>query len=147
MPLCTFHLCSLLRVLVPKLELVQAKTPPRITVVWRVGYRVLSQQTHIFMNINRLFGQVVKSSASRAADPGFNFRVHRNFCGSNHTSDLHFPYGVNSVTFHKSSTLVCQFLLLGQFIETSTTKSLPLASAPKGCTHLHLFWELGITVT
>ena len=32
---------------------------------------------------------------------------------------------------HESSTLVRQFLLLGQFIETSTTKSLPFMLAQK----------------
>ena len=40
------------------------------------------------------------------------------------------------VTFHESSTLVCQFLLLGQFIETSTMKGLPLVSVSKAFTSL-----------
>ena len=43
---------------------------------------------------------------------------------------------IRCVTFHESSTLVCQFRLLGQFIETSTMKSLPLVSVSKGFTSL-----------
>ena len=31
---------------------------------------------------------MVKASALRAEDPGFEFLLHRNFCGSSHTSDL-----------------------------------------------------------
>ena len=37
---------------------------------------------------HRLVGRVVKASASRAEDPGFEFRLHRDFSGSSHTSDL-----------------------------------------------------------
>ena len=69
-------------------ELVQAKSPHRTTWYDVFDYRVLNQQTYIFMNINRLFGLVVKVSASRAADPGINFRVHRGFSGSNYIGDL-----------------------------------------------------------
>ena len=38
--------------------------------------------------IHRLVGLVVKASASRAEDPGFESRLQRDFSGSNHTSDL-----------------------------------------------------------
>ena len=37
---------------------------------------------------NRLVGLVVKASASRAEDPGFESRLQRDFSGSSHTSDL-----------------------------------------------------------
>ena len=38
---------------------------------------------------NRLVGLVVKASAPRAADPGFDSRLRSgDFCGSSHTSDL-----------------------------------------------------------
>ena len=41
------------------------------------------------MNTHRLVGLVVKTSASRAVDPGFGFRFFRgDFSGSSHTSDL-----------------------------------------------------------
>ena len=36
----------------------------------------------------RLVGLVVKASASRAADPGFDFRLRRDFSGLSLTSDL-----------------------------------------------------------
>ena len=36
----------------------------------------------------RLGGLVVKASASRAQDPGFEFRLRRDISGSSHTSDL-----------------------------------------------------------
>ena len=35
-----------------------------------------------------LAGLVVKPSASRAEDPGFESRLRRNFSGSSHTSDF-----------------------------------------------------------
>ena len=39
--------------------------------------------------VNRLVGLVVKASASRAEDPGFESRLRRDFfSGSSHTSDL-----------------------------------------------------------
>ena len=37
---------------------------------------------------HRLVGVVVKVSALRAEDPGFESRLRRDFPGSNHTSDL-----------------------------------------------------------
>ena len=37
---------------------------------------------------DRLVGLVVKASASRAEDPGFESRWRRDFSGSSHTSDL-----------------------------------------------------------
>ena len=37
---------------------------------------------------DRLVGLVVKASASRAEDPGFESRLRRDFSGSSHTSDL-----------------------------------------------------------
>ena len=37
---------------------------------------------------DRLAGLVVKASASRAEDPGFESRLRRDISGSNHTSDL-----------------------------------------------------------
>ena len=36
----------------------------------------------------RLVGLVVKASASKAEDPGFESRLRRDFSGSSHTSDL-----------------------------------------------------------
>ena len=36
----------------------------------------------------RLAGLVVKASASRAGDPGFESRLRRDFSGSSHTSDF-----------------------------------------------------------
>ena len=36
----------------------------------------------------RFVGLVVKASASTAEDPGFEFRLRRDFSGSSHTSDL-----------------------------------------------------------
>ena len=38
--------------------------------------------------IHSLVGLVVKVSASRAANPGFDSRLRRDFSGSSHTSDL-----------------------------------------------------------
>ena len=38
--------------------------------------------------VNRLFGLVVKASASREADPGFDYRSCQNFSELSHTSDL-----------------------------------------------------------
>ena len=40
------------------------------------------------MDRYRLAGLVVKASASRAEDPGFESRLRRDFSGSSHTSDL-----------------------------------------------------------
>ena len=37
---------------------------------------------------DRLVGLVVKGSASRTEDPGFEFRLRRDFSGLSHTSDL-----------------------------------------------------------
>ena len=37
---------------------------------------------------HRLVGLVVKASASRVEDPGFESRLRQNFSGSSHTSDL-----------------------------------------------------------
>ena len=37
---------------------------------------------------DRLFGLVVKASASRSEDPGFESRLRRDFSGSSHISDL-----------------------------------------------------------
>ena len=39
-------------------------------------------------SLNRLVGQVVKASASRAEDPGFESRLRQDFSGSSHTSDF-----------------------------------------------------------
>ena len=41
-----------------------------------------------FPESDRLVGLVVKASASRAEDPGFESRLRRDFSGSGHTSDL-----------------------------------------------------------
>ena len=38
--------------------------------------------------VDHLVGLVVKASASRAEDPGFESRLRRDFSGSSHTSDL-----------------------------------------------------------
>ena len=40
-----------------------------------------------FHNSNRLVGLVVKASASRAEDPGFESRLRRDYSWSSHTSD------------------------------------------------------------
>ena len=42
----------------------------------------------IHLSFDRLVGLVVKASALRAADPGFESRLRRDFSGSSHTSDL-----------------------------------------------------------
>ena len=53
------------------------------------GPSVLSLQCGLFLCwLDRLGGLVVKASASRAEDPGFESRLHRDFSGSSHTSDL-----------------------------------------------------------
>ena len=41
-----------------------------------------------FVFVDRLVGLVVKASASRAEDPGFESRWRRDFSGSSHTSVL-----------------------------------------------------------
>ena len=41
-----------------------------------------------FAQGDRLVGLVVKASASRAEDPGFESRLRQEFSGSSHTSDL-----------------------------------------------------------
>ena len=44
------------------------------------AYRVKHAQVlRFFLMINRLVGLVVKASASRAEDPGFEFRLRRDF--------------------------------------------------------------------
>ena len=40
------------------------------------------------LNKNRLADLVVKASASRAADLGFDSRLHQDFSRSSHTSDI-----------------------------------------------------------
>ena len=40
------------------------------------------------LSSDRLGGLMVKASASRAEDPGFESRLHRDFSGSSHTSDF-----------------------------------------------------------
>ena len=42
----------------------------------------------VYSRIDRLGGLVVKASASRAEDPGFESRLRRDFSGSSYTSDL-----------------------------------------------------------
>ena len=42
----------------------------------------------VLLGLHRLLGLVVKASASRAEDPGFQSRLWRDFSGSSHTSDL-----------------------------------------------------------
>ena len=51
----------------------------------------------------RLVGLVVKASASRAEDPGFESRLHRDFSGSNHTSDFKIgtPVATLPVAWHR----------------------------------------------
>ena len=56
---------------------------------------------------------------------------------------LSWPSKFSWVTFHGSSSLVCQFLLLGRFIETSTTKGHPLVSQRD----LHLLCKLRMMFT
>ena len=41
----------------------------------------------VFISSDRLVGLVVKASASRAEDPGFESRLRRDFSGSSHTGD------------------------------------------------------------
>ena len=45
-------------------------------------------------DLHRLAGLVVKASASRAEDPGFESRLRRDFSGSSHTSDLKIDFPV-----------------------------------------------------
>ena len=53
---------------------------------------VKSRAPHILLLITRPtdwpVGLVVKASTSRAEDPGFEFRLRRDFSGSSHTSDV-----------------------------------------------------------
>ena len=46
------------------------------------------------LRTNHLGGLVVKASASRAEDPGFESRLRRDFSGSSHTSDFNFDIPV-----------------------------------------------------
>ena len=46
------------------------------------------KQRAIRLEVDRLVGPVVKVSASRAEDPGFESRLRRDFSGSSHTSDF-----------------------------------------------------------
>ena len=80
---------------------------------------------------DRLAGLVVKASASRTEDPGFEFRLRRDFSGSRHTSDLkigtsaaippgvwHYRVsagtgrpGVSILCLGKVESLICNFYL------------------------------------
>ena len=42
----------------------------------------------IHTTLHRLVGLVVKASASRAEDPGFESRLRRDFSGASHTNDF-----------------------------------------------------------
>ena len=42
----------------------------------------------VFTDKDRLVGLMVKASASRAEDPGFESRLRQDFSGSSHTSDF-----------------------------------------------------------
>ena len=55
---------------------------------------------------HHLVGLVVKASASRAEDPGFESRLRRDFSGSNHTSDLK--------NWHSGGYPVRRLAILGQ---------------------------------
>ena len=44
--------------------------------------------THTHTHTHRLGGLVLKASASKAEDPGFEFRLRRDLSGSSHTSDF-----------------------------------------------------------
>ena len=46
---------------------------------------------------DRIVGLVVKASASRAEDPGFESRLRRDFSGSSHTSDIKIRISVNTL--------------------------------------------------
>ena len=61
-----------------------AETIVRATIRRRKLQITQSQYT----DIDRLAGLVVKASASRAEDPGFESRLRRDFSGSGHTSDF-----------------------------------------------------------
>ena len=60
----------------------------------RAGLLIFSSQpfastrTTVLRLTHRLVGLVVKASASRAEDPGFESRLRRDFSGSSHTSDF-----------------------------------------------------------
>ena len=60
--------------------------PPSLTVTRSVGH-ILQYQT-LPQKRNRFVGLVVKASASRAEDPGFEPRLRRDLSGLSHTSDL-----------------------------------------------------------
>ena len=49
-----------------------------------------SRPTKLSRPLNRFVGLVVKASASRAEDPGFESRLRLDFSGSSHTSDSKF---------------------------------------------------------
>ena len=49
---------------------------------------LLSFRRLLCLSWHRLVGLVVKASASRVEDPGFESRLRRDFSGSSHTSDL-----------------------------------------------------------
>ena len=57
----------------------------------------------------------------------------------------HFSDEVNSLSYHESTTLVCQFLLLGQLIEASMTKSHQYDIGL--LRDVHLFCKFGMTFT
>ena len=54
-----------------------------------VTIRTAGGNVHYCFGSNCLAGKVIKASALRAADPGFESRfLHEDFSGSSHTSDL-----------------------------------------------------------
>ena len=63
----------------------------KYTMPWSLtAFRPHLFQGHLPPDSYRLVGLVVKASASRAEDPGFESRWRRGFSGSSHTSDLNF---------------------------------------------------------
>ena len=99
--------------------------------VWTVfGVPLRAQHTSSFP-LDRLAGLVVKASASRAEDPGFESRWRRDFSGSSHSGDLKIgtlvatlpgawryrvstgtgPPGVSILWLGEVESLVCNFYL------------------------------------
>ena len=60
---------------------------------------------------DRLAGLVVKASASRAEDPGFESRFRRDFSGSSHTSDS--EIGTPAATFQAPGVIGSALGLVG----------------------------------
>ena len=71
---------------------------PYVSCDWPIGFvclpdvyvfnTVFCKRLSVSPSLDRLVGLVVKASASKAEDQGFESRLRRDFSGSSHTSDL-----------------------------------------------------------